>query len=47
VSIVGLSNDEKDSEASLLQEDLSSHVTELPAFVNEHHSLFQLEIIHI
>jgi len=47
VSIAGLSNAENDSEARLLQEDLSSCVTELPAFVNEHHSLFQLEIIHI
>jgi len=44
---VGLTNAEMDSEASLPQGDLLSHVTELPATVNEYHTLFQLEIIHI
>lgn len=45
--IVVLANAEMDSEACLLQGDLSSHVTELLATVNEHHTVFQLEIIHI
>lgn len=47
MSIVGLANAEMDSEARLLQGDLSSHITELPATVNEHNTLFQLEVIHI
>lgn len=44
--IVGLANAEIVSEASLLQGDLSSRVTEFPATVNEHCTPFQLEIIH-
>lgn len=47
MSIDGLANAEMDSEASLLQGDLPSRVTELPATVNEHHTLFHLEIVHI